>query len=225
MSRQVSTDRELREKGIHDEMLLGFVVEREAQFARISRFLHDEVGQVLSAVGLQLDALRHDFAAQAPDLNQRTAEIQQMLEPTIGRIRDLSNELNPSVVLRIGLQSALERLAGRFRDECPGGVRVQLDPTVHVPAEPAESMYRAAEAVIELAKTTPGCTHVDVHLKRRGKEFVLELRANAALDVESKSRFPALLLSYYGNRDNINLIVNRAGEKDTIIRFSCPAIS
>ena len=58
-------------------MLLGFVSERESDYARLARFLHDEVGQVLSAVGLQLDALRHDFSSQMPELDQRAVDIQR----------------------------------------------------------------------------------------------------------------------------------------------------
>src|SRR5205823_13592787 len=107
----------------HNETLLGFVTQRESDYARLAHFLHDEVGQVLSAVGLQLDALRHEFGPQMPQLEQRTADIQQMLETIIGRIRDLSYELNPSVVQRIGLQFALDRLAPRFRTEFSGAIR------------------------------------------------------------------------------------------------------
>src|ERR1700724_694224 len=135
----------------------------------ISRFLHDEVGQVLSAVGLQLDALRHDLGARTPELEQRTSEIQQMLETMIASIRDLSYELNPSVVQRTGLQFALERLAGRFHEAFSGGVRLQLDSIeailrhsdeFHVMAE-AESGY---EAVQISRKQRPAIVLMDIAL-------------------------------------------------------------
>src|SRR5258708_7762997 len=145
-----------------DELLLGFITERESDYGRISRFLHDEVGQVLSAVGLQLDALRLDFASRAPELEQRTIEIQQMLEPVIGRLRDMSHELNPSVVQRAGLQFALGRLAVRLQDGFAGTVRLQLDPAVRIPSPQAEALYRAAEAAAELAVATPHCTHLEI---------------------------------------------------------------
>jgi len=58
------------------------------------------VSQVLSAVGLQLDAMRMDFRAEAPGIEERAAEIQNMLEQVIEQLRDISNELNPSVVER-----------------------------------------------------------------------------------------------------------------------------
>jgi signal transduction histidine kinase len=208
--------------GTLDELLLGFITEREAEYGRISRFLHDEVGQVLSAVGLQLDALRLDFVAQAPELEERTIEIQQMLEPVIGRLRDMSHELNPSVVERAGLQFALGRLAARLQNGFSGTVRLQLDPAVHVPSGPAESMYRAAEAAADLAVSAPHCTHIDIHLKHTRDAFVLEIRANAPIEMNTESRLPDLLMHYYADRNGIALNVTRSGERDTIIRFSCP---
>ena len=205
------------------EIVLSFVAERESDYARLARFLHDHVGQVLSAVGLQLDALRHEFGANMPELDQRTAGIQQMLETIIGHIRDLSYELNPSVVQRTGLQYALERLAARFATVFSGSVRIQLDPAVRVPAERAEALYRGAEAAMELVKSTADCTQVDLHLKRNRVGFVLEIRANARISPEAQSSFPALRMNYYAARNDITVSVNRSGENDTIVRFTCPA--
>jgi signal transduction histidine kinase len=208
--------------GTLDELLLGFITEREAEYGRISRFLHDEVGQVLSAIGLQLDALRLDFSAQAPELEPRTIEIQQMLEPVIGRLRDISHELNPSVVQRAGLQFALDRLAVRLKDGFSGTVRLRLDPAVRIPPHRAEALYRAAEAATDLAVASPHCTDIDVQLKQSRNHFVLEIRANAPVEMETESRLPALLMNYYANRNGIALTVRHSGERDTIITFSCP---
>ncbi len=202
------------------EMLLGFISERESDYARLARFLHDEVGQVLSAVGLQLDAIRHEFASRVPELNQRTGDIQGVLETLIGRIRDLSYELNPSVVQRIGLQFALDRLTARFRTTFSGAIRTHVDPAVRVPPDRAEAMYRGAEAAMELATAAPACTQIEVHLKRTRTAFVLEIRANARIDFDARSSFPALLMNYYASQNNVNLTVNPSGESDTIVRFS-----
>jgi len=66
----------------------------KAVLARVARLLHDDVSQVLSAVGLQLDAMRMDFREQTPGIDERAAEIQCMLEQAIEQLRDISNELN-----------------------------------------------------------------------------------------------------------------------------------
>src|SRR5208283_2411978 len=78
--------------------LVALINERQREMTRVSRVLHDSVGQVLSAVGLQLDVMRMDFERAAPGIVARTAEIQQMLEAVIGELRELSYELNPSIV-------------------------------------------------------------------------------------------------------------------------------
>ena len=207
------------------EMVLSFVAERESDYARLARFLHDHIGQVLSAVGLQLDALRHDFGEHVPELDQRAAGIQQMLETIIGHIRDLSYELNPSVVQRTGLQYALERLATRFATSFSGAIRIQLDPNVRIPPNRAEAMYRGAEAALELATSTSDCSQIDIHLKRNRTGFVLEIRANARVALQAQTSFPVLRMNYYAARQDVGVTVNRSGENDTIIKFTCAAVS
>jgi len=216
-----NADNSLSAKSL-DELLLGFITERETDYGRIARFLHDEVGQVLSAVGLQLDALRRDFAAAAPDIEQRTSEIQQMLEPIIGRLRDMSYELNPSVVERAGLHFALERLGGRLQDGFAGTIRLMLDPLVRVPFPHADALYRAAEAAADLAVATPRCTQVEIQLKHNRAHVVLEVRANALVEMELQPPVSALLMRYYTERNGIDMVIINPGERDTIIRFRSP---
>ncbi len=91
------------------QMLFAAIQEHDAALAQVARVLHDDVSQVLSAVGLQLDAMRMDFRDQAPGIDDRASEIQTMLEQVIEQLRDISNELNPSNVERAGLQFALDR--------------------------------------------------------------------------------------------------------------------
>lgn len=59
-----------------------------AEKNRLSRFLHDEVCQSLSAVGLQLDLLRMDLGDRMPEAASRASEAQQMLDRVMARVRD-----------------------------------------------------------------------------------------------------------------------------------------
>src|SRR3954451_17984109 len=95
-------------------MIVSTINARDVESNRVSRILHDEVGQVLSAVGLQMDVLKLDYKAQVPDIVARIHEIQHMLEHAVEQVRALSYDLNPAVVERAGFFSAMDRLAGRF---------------------------------------------------------------------------------------------------------------
>jgi two-component system NarL family sensor kinase len=208
------------------EMLFASISEHEAALARVSRLLHDDVSQVLSAVGLQLDAMRMDFRELAPGVNDRTAEIQRMLEQAIEQLRDISNELNPSIVERAGLHFALERLIGKVGKSFPGTLRLQMDPAAHVPTPLAKAFYKIAECALESALARPGCSMIEIQLKRSRGEFVLEIADDTTIDdSDSSARSLArLLMDYHASENQIALSVKGNSEKGTLLRASHPIV-
>ncbi|HSW51164.1 MAG TPA: histidine kinase dimerization/phosphoacceptor domain-containing protein [Bryobacteraceae bacterium] len=64
--------------------------------AWIARTLHNEVGQVLTAAGLQLELLRMDFEERAPEIAARTAAIQEMLDHALDSIRGVVSRVAPA---------------------------------------------------------------------------------------------------------------------------------
>ena len=85
---------------------------QEFERGMVAKFLHDKVGQNLTAMGLQLDLVRMDMECLAPDTASRVADIQKLLEVMMEEVREYSYELNPATVERAGLRSALDRLDG-----------------------------------------------------------------------------------------------------------------
>jgi len=204
------------------QMLFATINEQEAALARVSKLLHDDVSQVLSAVGLQLDALKMDFSQQAPEIRQRATEIQTLLERAIEQLRDISNELNPSIVERTGLQFALERLADKTRKNFSGSLRLHFDPAVHVPTPLAKTFYKIAECAVQNALLQPGCSLIDIQVKRSHREFVLEVGDNGHADETISTALPLgqLLLDYYASK--LALTIKRSPEKGTVIRATFP---
>ena len=64
--------------------------------AWISKILHDEVGQVLSAVGLRLELLRMDFEGRVPEIAARTLAIQELLDRALVSVRKVVSHVNPA---------------------------------------------------------------------------------------------------------------------------------
>jgi signal transduction histidine kinase len=221
----------LRPKGPADarqpglaRMLVAAVNQREMEFARVSGVLHDQVSQVLSAIGLQLDVLRLDFKQQAPEIEERTAEIQEMLERVINQLRDLSYELNPSVVERAGLQAALDKLAGRVRANFSGVFRIHFDPAERIPVAVATAFYKIAERVLEGCAARPGCSLVEVQVKRAQSNYVLEIHDNSdflKLPAEERS-FLEMMLAHYASQSAVDLKIRTIPGKGVVIRASHP---
>lgn len=206
------------------QLLFAAIHEHDAALAGVARLLHDDVSQVLSAVGLQLDAMRMDFRDQAPGIENRAIEIQAMLEQVIEQLRDISNELNPSIVERAGLPFALDRLAGKIRKSFSGTLRLHCDPGTHVPTPLATTLYKIAECALDSALARPGCTLIEVHLRRSQGEFVLEVRDDAMVDSADPQKLPLarLLMDYYASRNQVALDVECAANRGTVVRASHP---
>jgi len=92
---------------------------QEAERLRIARGLHDEVGQVLTGVLLQLDS----FATARGDGEAEIAETKQAVRQTLEEVRRIARELRPEMLDQLGLTSALTELSRRFADQ--SGIRVQ----------------------------------------------------------------------------------------------------
>lgn len=213
------------------QKLVALINERERELKRVSRVLHDRVGQVLSAVGLQLDVMRMDFQQQAPGLVERTAEIQQMLEEVIAELRGLSYELNPSVVERAGLPFALDRLVGRFRENYRGTMRLFVDSAARVPEKAAGTFYKLAEFALDNVVEHSQSAYAEVLVRQVRDRFVLEVRDNGrGFNVSEtidnvQGGLGLLLMKYYASRDGMRLTIHSLMGKGTIVKASCPARS
>ena len=206
------------------QMLFAAMSEHEAALGRVSRLLHDDVSQVLSAVGLQLDALRMDFRNEAPGIEERAAEIQNMLEQVIDQLRDISNELNPSVVERAGLQFALDRLAGKIRKDFAGALRLHFDSALHVPTAIAKTFYKITECAVDNALARPRCTMIEIQVKKARGECILEVRDDGALDATDSigGSLARLLMDYYASSGEVSLKLEGIPGKGTLVRASIP---
>jgi signal transduction histidine kinase len=203
-------------------LLLSTINARETENHRVSRRLHDEVGQVLSAVGLQLDVLKLDFRGQLPEITPRIDEIQRALDRAVQEVRALSYDLNPAVVERAGLHFALERLVGRFRNGFGGNIRLLSDASLRVPLSVANAWYKIAEHAIENAVTHSESSKIEVQVRAGGKAAALEVRDNGsgfAVD-ETRSQSAGLgllLMEHYASAAGVDLSIRSSAGKGTTV--------
>lgn len=80
----------------------------EAEWQRLARELHDQVGQSLTALGINLNILRASLAGEAPGaLQARLEDSLMLLEQVTQRVRNLMVDLRPPVLDDYGLTAAL----------------------------------------------------------------------------------------------------------------------
>jgi signal transduction histidine kinase len=193
---------------------------QEAEHARLARFLHDEVGQSLTAAGMRLDILRMDLEATVPGISARTAEIQSLLEGVVDRIRDLSYELNPNIVERAGFHSALDRLAGRYRRTFPGTLRLMADSSLRFPSEIGSALYKIAQEAVENAIQHAACSQIEVLVKTAQAGPTLEVRDNGCgfSAAANRRKLGLLLMQHYASQAGLRLTIDSQEGKGTTVR-------
>ena len=205
-------------------MIVSSINAREVESNRISRLLHDEVGQVLSAVGLQLDVLKLDYKKEIPEIVERVREIQQLLESAVTQVRAMSYDLNPAVVERAGFQSALDRLVGRYREQFPGAIRFLYTLNARPPLAVAAACYKIADLALENAVRHARAGRIEVHARSTAKGMMLDIRDDGCgFDPEDVSTTPGLgllLIEHYGTQAPIRVSIKSSLGKGTLVRCS-----
>ena len=205
--------------------VLGALKSQEFERTMLSKFLHDSVGQNLTALGLQLDLIRMDLASMSPDVCSRIGELQKLLETMMEQVREYSYELNPSTVERAGLRAALDRLAARMRDRFTGSLRVNVDPSLKIDPKIATALYQVAQEAVQNSVQHAACSAIEIAVKSTRVGPLLEVRDNG------KGFDPANLLGgyrglgllsmeHYAAQAGLELLITSHREAGTVVRVA-----
>ena len=146
---------------------------QEAERARLARELHDELGQLLTAVVLQLDGLGTAVAAER---RGDVTAIQDAVREGVHTVREIARGLRPPALDEFGLRASLTALAVGFGEH--SGVRVRQRIALDFPAMDAESelaVYRVAQEAMTNVARHAGARNVELVLERRDGVVVLKV--------------------------------------------------
>jgi PAS domain S-box-containing protein len=137
---------------------------QEEERRRLAVELHDELGQVLTAVKINLASLERRPAGSAPSahLSEALASVDGAME----RVRDLALALRPSVLDDLGLPAALRWYADRFARDAAIEAHLSIDDVPRLEPEIETACFRVAqEALTNVARHAKArCVWLDLHL-------------------------------------------------------------
>ena len=120
---------------------------REEEQTRIARDLHDELGQALTALKMQLRSLESRTSAIDPEnvhgVLDRVVAASELIDETLATVRRIATELRPGSLDRLGLVPAVRQELRRF--ELRTGIRCEATVPEHLPdlkPEMATALYR-----------------------------------------------------------------------------------
>jgi signal transduction histidine kinase len=114
----------------------------EMERRRISRELHDEAGQSLVCIRLQIEMIEMSLPPSAEEWRLKLAEARDLTEKTILEMRRLIADLSPVVLEQFGLESALRQLVKRFEASFRCHVRLNVSKITNLPPKLQMVVYR-----------------------------------------------------------------------------------
>ena len=147
---------------------------QERERRRLARELHDELGQVLTGVGLQLDGLARRVP---PELDDAVAELQRATRQGIEDLREIARGLRPGALEEFGLRSALITLASGVEERGDLRVRHQLCPeTSALGADQSLAVYRIAQESLTNASRHSHAREAELTVEQSDGRVTLRIR-------------------------------------------------
>ena len=146
---------------------------QEDERSRIARELHDEVGQTLTGVMLQVEGL----AAKIPkELREQLEELRETARGGTEDVRRIARQLRPEALEDLGLRSALASLASSFGEQAGIQIQRRLEPDVALSEEQELVIYRVAQEALTNVARHADARRVELSLDDVSGQTVLIVR-------------------------------------------------
>ena len=158
------------------ELARQLITLQESTFRSISRDLHDDFGQILTAVGITLQRAGRRSGRDAEALREELREVQEIVQATLDKVRTLSHALHPVMLDEIDFESAVAQYLHGFRKQT--GIEVGYETTGEsreVDREVSIHVYRVLQEALNNTARHARCHRATVRLQFLAGSMVLEV--------------------------------------------------
>jgi signal transduction histidine kinase len=199
---------------------------REKEQARIAREIHDELGQALTGLKMDLTWLMNRLPQQKLFTN-KAKSMSRLIDSTIHSVRRIASGLRPEALDAFGLAAAINWQALEFQKR--SGVRC----TIQLPAESPEpdperatALFRIFQEVLTNVARHSNATRVEIVLEMNGNALALEVRDNGR-GITAKETENSRSLGILGMRERAlqfegNVEIEGMPGKGTRVRVAIP---
>lgn len=228
LSRAVACEASAKAAALERELLDLVIQSQERERKRIARELHDDLGQALSALLLDVRAMSQDNGRSAAEICSR---MDQGVRELVSRVSTLAWELRPAVLDDLGLDSALSRYVSKvvqragleidYRFICAPELERRL------PSDIELALYRVTQEALNNVVKHANASRVSVLVYRKPNSVVLVVEDDGrGFDVAATDK-PKEGLGLVGMRErthllNGNLLIESAPGNGTLVKVTLP---
>ena len=157
---------------------------REEERLRIAREIHDELGQVLTAIKIDVSLLGEKLADKGAKLERGSLveeidSTNKLIDQTIQKMRHIIRELRPEILDHLGLSAAIEWQVQEFQTRT--GIECAFTSAIddaHLDLDRATAVFRILQEALTNVARHAQATRVAISLKEEAGNLLLEIRDN-----------------------------------------------
>lgn len=200
---------------------------QEEVLRSVSRELHDEFGQILTAVGAMLSRAEKKGLPPDSPLRAELTEVRQITQETLEKMRSLSQMLHPAVLDDYGLVKGLDWYIQLFQKQT--GIETTLDVNgqiQRITGQPAIHCFRIVQEALNNAAKHANTTRASITMEFKQYQLVIAIRDyGTGIVHDRRERRPGLGLVAMQERAELlrgHLKIEKAPGDGTLVRLTIP---
>lgn len=199
---------------------------REEERSELAREIHDDLGQALTAIKLDLSAIKN-IEDDRLKLRRKAESAIDLTNQTIKTVQELTSQLRPGIIDDLGLLPAIEWYSNQFAERTGKDVRLSIKVDENDIEESSKiTIYRIVQESLTNASRHSGASRVSLKLERKADDLILSINDNGK-GISKKALNKLTSFGLIGMRERAYSIggeIKIAGKKDrgTTIKLVIP---
>jgi two-component system sensor histidine kinase UhpB len=197
---------------------------RENERLVISRELHDDLGQALTAVKIDLATIRHNVSDG--EVIQKINKVSDLVAETIKTVQKLTSRLRPQIIDDLGLESAIEWYTKEYEQRSKIKIILDLNSEIDIAPEASLIIFRVMQEALTNIARHANATKVIIQLSKNGKNIYLRISDDGIgiSEDEIKSKKSFGIISMRERADSLGgaFEINRDENCGTIVKLIFP---
>ena len=217
----IQSRRRLRELASHLESA------REMERTRIAREIHDELGQALTALKMELHWCLKRLPKDNPELLEKAKTLPRLIDANVHLVQRISSELRPGLLDHLGLSAAMEWQAGQFQERTGISCDIIFEPNeIVLDQTRSTALFRIFQETLTNIIRHADATRVEIVLRQKDGGVELMVTDNGKGITEQEIADPKSfgLMGINERIYSLGGIVAISGSKNkgTTVRVSVP---
>ena len=157
----------------------------------IAREIHDELGQALTILKMDLSLFRKMFSEDQTSILEKTDAMSRLIDKTIQTVQRISTDLRPGLLDDLGLSAAIEWQLGEFQKRTGITCKIIIDPKdVTFDRDRNTALFRIFQETLTNIARHAEATEVSVSLKQKDGQIELKVQDNGRGITEEELTHP-----------------------------------